>query len=511
MKNNFPRIRVNFISNLFGSIFQSIMGLIFIPIYIKKIGIESWGLIGIFTLLLAIFSLLDMGISPTMTRELSKYTSQNKNINSINDLLKTIEIPYWVLSIIVFFVIYLSSSLITKYWIKNANISPEVIKSSLFLIAIIIGLQLPIGFYSASLTGLQKQLNLNLINSFASLFRWGGAALILFISTPTIELYFYWQIISSVLNILFLKLFLWKFLLNKEYKPKFKWTLLLDVLKFSVKMMGITILAIILTQTDKFILVRMMSLESFSYYSLATIISFSILKITGPIINSISPKMIHYIEKNEINQLSILYLKSTEFLSFIVVPACFIIIFFSKEILFLWSKNQLLVENSHNLVSILTLGTMFNTLMVLPYALQIAYGWTSLSIYKNLIAVLIIIPIDFILVKKYGNIGAAAGWLILNLLYVIFEIQIMHKKILKEQKLKWYYTSVIKPLLLSSLIIFVGKLIMPTYNSTIETIIYLFFLLLFSYGLLILFSKNNQNLFYSLLEIKTKIKLKNDD
>lgn len=103
MRNISQSVRINFISNVIGSIFQTIMGLIFIPIYIDRIGIESWGLIGLFTLLLAIFSLFDMGITPTITRELSRYISQNKSINAINDLLRSIEVPYWVLSIILFF------------------------------------------------------------------------------------------------------------------------------------------------------------------------------------------------------------------------------------------------------------------------------------------------------------------------------------------------------------------------------------------------------------------------
>ena len=500
MKNKFQSIRVNFISNIFGSIFQSIMSLIFIPIYIKKIGVESWGLIGIFTLLLAVFSLLDMGISPTMTRELSKYTSQNKSSNVISDLLKSIEIPYWILSVFVFLAIFSTSTLISEYWIRSSNLSPQTIKSSLILIAIIIGLQLPIGFYSSSLTGLQKQFHLNLINSGASLFRWGGAALILFISTPTIQIYFYWQIISSIINIFLLKYFLWKSVSNKGYKPKFNCTLLISILRFSVKMMSITILAIILTQTDKFILVRIMSLESFSYYSLATVISFSILKITGPIINSISPKMIYYLEKNELDQLSIFYHRSTEFLSFLVVPLCFIIIFFSKEILFLWTQDLLITENSYRLVSILTFGTVLNTLMVIPYALQIASGWTTLSIYKNLIAVILIIPIDFILINKFGNIGAAFGWLLLNLLYILFEIPIMHNKILIGEKFKWYFFSVIKPLIISATVIFIGKFFMPSQGSLFFTIIYISILLFISYFFLLAFSKNNRNLLLSIIK-----------
>lgn len=499
MRNISQSVRINFISNVIGSIFQTIMGLIFIPIYIDRIGIESWGLIGLFTLLLAIFSLFDMGITPTITRELSRYISQNKSINAINDLLRSIEVPYWVLSIILFFTIYLSSGIISKYWIKDASLSIETINISLFLIAIIIALQLPIGFYSAVLIGLQKQVSLNLINSAASLFRWGGAALILFAITPTVEVYFSWQIISSFINLLLLRVFISNSVLTKEYKPKFKLILFFDLIKFSLKMMSISILALILTQIDKFILINLLSLESFSYYSLASVISFSILKVTGPIINSISPKMINYIERRDLNQLSIFYHRTTEFLSFFILPFCFIIIFFSQEILYLWTKNSIVVKNSYILVSFLTLGTVFNAFMIIPYALQISFGWTRLSIYKNIIAVILIIPTDLFLVKKFGNIGASIGWLLLNLAYVIFEIQFMHRKILIGEKLKWYFYSVIKPLILTVIIIYIGRIFMPTFDSIYMICFYLSFLLFITYFVLFISIKSVRDLFNSLL------------
>ena len=40
------------------------MGLVFVPVYIKYLGIESYGLIGFFASLQAWFALLDMGMTP---------------------------------------------------------------------------------------------------------------------------------------------------------------------------------------------------------------------------------------------------------------------------------------------------------------------------------------------------------------------------------------------------------------------------------------------------------------
>jgi len=37
-------------------------------------------------------------------------------------------------------------------------------------------------------------------------------------------------------------------------------------------------------------------------------------------------------------------------------------------------------------------GTVLNALMVLPFNLQLAYGWTRLSLLKNIIAVALFLP-----------------------------------------------------------------------------------------------------------------------
>ena len=65
------RIRHNVYANFLGKLWISFFGIIFVPIYIRLLGIESYGLIGLFVSLTSIVSLLDMGLSTTLSREIS--------------------------------------------------------------------------------------------------------------------------------------------------------------------------------------------------------------------------------------------------------------------------------------------------------------------------------------------------------------------------------------------------------------------------------------------------------
>ena len=74
-------IKANIISNFIGNGWGAFLSIFFVPIYLKYIGAEGYGLIGIFASLQVVLSLLDSGLSTTL----------NKEIARLNDLIKTKE------------------------------------------------------------------------------------------------------------------------------------------------------------------------------------------------------------------------------------------------------------------------------------------------------------------------------------------------------------------------------------------------------------------------------------
>ena len=98
------------------------------------------------------------------------------------------------------------------------------------------------------------------------------------------------------------------------------------------------------------------------------------------------------------------------------------------------------------LVVLLALGTMCNGLMTMPYMLQLAHGWTGLAVRMNLAAVFLILPILLWAVPRYGAMGAAMAWLLLNASYVLIGAQLMYRRLLPTLKWRWYERAVFRPL-----------------------------------------------------------------
>jgi O-antigen/teichoic acid export membrane protein len=451
-------VKKSTISNFIGTFWSFAISIIFIPVYVKLLGVESWGIIGVFTSLQAVMVIFDMGLSAAMTREMARLTTNENNSESIKNLVRTLEIIYIGIALFIFALIYCVSHFISHTWLNGSTLDPLVIEKVIVLMGSAAALQFPSSLYSGGLIGLQKQVLLNGIGITINTIRGFGTVLVLMNVSATIEAFFICQAIVSVLNSIVLHIALWKNVPLSMVKAKFKKEVLLNVWKFAAGMSAISILALILTQIDKVILSKTLSLLDFGYYTFASTLVLSLSRLYSPYFYSIYPRLTQLVDVRDDNGLITFYHKSCQFMAFLIIPVALVLSFFSFDIVFLWTKSIDLTNNTHNLISVLIIGTLFNGLMNPPYALQLAYGWTKLNFYSNVIATLIMIPCYFFLSQNYGSLGASFSWVILNLGYILFLIPVMHKKILQKNITKWYLKDLVFPFIVGIIVVFSLKI-----------------------------------------------------
>jgi O-antigen/teichoic acid export membrane protein len=174
--------------------------------------------------------------------------------------------------------------------------------------------------------------------------------------------------------------------------------------------------------------------------------------LVSPIHTALFPRLSQLVVKKDEAGISNLYHRGCQLASIIILPISITMIFFSKEILSTWIGDPTVVNNTHMLLSLLIVGTTIKAYMTLPYTLQLAHGWTKLAFYKNVVAVIIIVPSMLWAVQMYQGIGAAWVLIFLYLGLLIFEIIIMHKRILKGNIRKRYDYDVLIPILIVSII-----------------------------------------------------------
>ncbi|MFZ3218919.1 MAG: polysaccharide biosynthesis protein, partial [Rhodoferax sp.] len=66
-------IRRNIIANYLGQGWTGFMAVAFLPLYVQYLGVEAYGLIGLFAVLQALVAILDMGIGNTLNKEMASF------------------------------------------------------------------------------------------------------------------------------------------------------------------------------------------------------------------------------------------------------------------------------------------------------------------------------------------------------------------------------------------------------------------------------------------------------
>jgi O-antigen/teichoic acid export membrane protein len=463
----------NIAANFVGSGWVALMGIVFIPIYIQFLGIDSYGLIGIYTSLQALFGLLDIGLSTTLNREMARLSDQTNPANEMRDLVRTLEIIYWLLGLIIAVGVMLLAPLIANYWVQPGKLSPHTIQQAIMVMGLTITFQLLFTFYSGGLLGLQKQVLLNSIIVIINTLKFAGAILVLWLISPSIQAFFIWQSLIGILGTALVAHFLWKNLPASGQPACFRTLFLQEIWQFALGMSGINIMALILTQMDKIILSKMLTLENFGYYTLASGVAVTLYSLISPLFNAAYPKFTQLVSIGDQLELKKLYHGLCQLMSVVIIPPALIIAFFSSPILLLWTRNPVIADQSHTILSLLIVGTALNGLMGLPYALQLASGWTKLAFYTNLFAVIILVPAIIFMAKWFGSVGAASVWVALNCSYIIINIQFMHRRLLPDEKWKWYIQDVGTPAGLTLLVVMSWAFFLPQGISAFWLLLFL--------------------------------------
>lgn len=478
-------VKRNIIANYLGGGWSAVMGLAFIPVYIRYVGIEAYGLIGVYASLQAWFALLDMGLSPTINREMSRFTAGIHTPQSIRDLLKSVEMIYLGIAVLLAVIVIGMASWIATDWLKVEVLSIRSVTHALMITGLIIGFRWVDTLYRSALLGLQHQVWLNSVTAAFATVRGLGTIAVLALISPTIQAFFLFQAITYAVETIILARQTHHYLPTPPNPPKFSIDALRGVWSFAAGMTMITFLATLLTQVDKLLLSTLLPLEQFGYFILANTVAGALSILIAPISNVAYPRFTELVASGDEKGLITQYHKFAQLLTISVIPATLILVFFSHQIIYLWTHNLATTDAVAPILSVWVIGTALNGLMHVPYMAQLAHGWSRLTVIVNTIAAIIIIPAFLVFVPRYGVMAAAWIWVAINAGYILFAVPAMHLKILRHEKWKWYGVDIIVPLL-TGLVVALAMLFWTRQHPDLEVTIE--FSLLMSGAILVLFA-----------------------
>lgn len=461
-------LKKNVIANYLGQGWSALMGIVFVPLYIKYLGMEAYGLIGIFAILQAWLTLLDMGMTPTLNREMARYKAGAISAESILDLLRSMEWICTGIALLIVSMILFAAPMLAGSWLKVEKLPIDTVIQAIVVMGFVVATRLWEEVYRSAIRGMQQQVWLNTVQAMLATLRWVGVLAVLVWISPTVQAFFVWQGLVSVVSVIIYARKTYQWLPDSQRGGKFSLDAIKGVGRFAGGMATITLLALLLTQVDKLLLSGLLSLEQFGYYALAGVVAGGLAQLITPMNAAIYPKFTELVTRHDEVALVKTYHDSCQLMSAVIIPPALILAAFAKPVLLLWTGDHVLTAAVAPILSLLVLGTLFNGFMNVPYMLQLAHGWTGYAIRVNVVAVIIIIPAILWAVPRYGAIGAAWIWIGLNAAYVLIGIHFMYRRLIPEQKWRWYRESVAKPLLAGAIVAFGLAFIMPVPQDRLD-------------------------------------------
>lgn len=435
---NSPMLRSNIIANFLGKVWPSLLGLILVPVYLRYLGIEAYGLIGFFVALQGLIGFLDFGLSTASNREVARIKISSDENSGIRDLVRTFEIVYWGVALLILAVFILASGWLAENWIVSEAIPTDVIRSAAVIFGVTLALRWPVALYSGVLRGLERQVLLNLLTGIVTTLRNVGAAILVAFVSQSILAFLLWQLGATLVEIVVMVVVTWKILPARSgRKAEFHFEFIRKVGRFGLALTVISILASVFKQFDRIAITRLVSLEAVGYYVAAYTVYELLSYFVSPVVDAAFPRFSALLSQGDTETLAKMYHQTAQVVSFLIAPAAVFVSLFAYDILLVWTRSLEVAEQAHLTLSVLALAYTFNAMMHIPIMLQYAAGDTSIAMGVNVFGSMFLLPLMYLVVNQYGIAGAGFTWLAFNLLYYLITPHFMHRRLLPGHKGTW--------------------------------------------------------------------------
>ena len=434
------KLRLNILASYISQIYIFAISIIILPLYVKYMGAEAYGLVGFFAMIQALFGLLDFGLTPTISRQTALYNSGVETALKYRQLYRALSIVFVGIASLGVAVLFSLNKYIALHWLKLNQLPLRDVLFCLHIMSICVGLRWMTGLYRGVISGFEQIAWLSYINTFIATLRFLGVFAYMYFFGFTISHFFVFQLFVALLEFIFLFVKQKKLIPSLNSQKNIGWSMkpVKPILKFSLTIAFTSSIWILVTQLDKFVLSGILGLSDYGYFTLAVLVAGGIMQISSPISGAIMPRMASLYASGEYEQLKSVYLNATQFVAVICVTAGIVLAVLAKQVLYVWTGDMVLANKTSPILTLYALGNSALALSAFPYYLQYAKGNLRFHLIGNIILLLFLVPIIIFAAKKYGAIGAGWVWLIFQIVYLLSWVSFVHMKIETGINTKWF-------------------------------------------------------------------------
>lgn len=414
-------IRKNIFANYAGAAFTALVPILALPWYLAALGVKQWGLVSFVATLQAVLGLVDAGMSQALVRETAiRLMAEEDGRRRAATLLFGFERIYWGFAIIAALLTALMADMLAANWLRLGDLAVEAGRTAVYGAAAIFAAQFPGSLYRSVLVGAQKQVRLNMILIGGVLLRHGGGVVIVSI-WPTLLAYLAWQAAAALAETVARGIFAWRSLHATRRGVIWDMRELRQAVSLTVGMSIAVLLGALTVQMDKIVLSRMVPVEQFGYYAIASSLALGVLQFIHPITQAMLPRVVQlHFDPPALRRFNFRFAS----LAILLMAGGALVYFFAGQwLLEIWLRDALVASRIYALLSVLLVGTALNALYGVGYLNWLAHGRMGRVLMVNGIALGLAVILIPAFVAWLGLVGAAFGWLVINGVGLLFSLE----------------------------------------------------------------------------------------
>ena len=397
----------NSIINLLTQIIPIFIAIVFIPVSIKALGSELFGVYSLVVTFIVLFNYLNFGIASATTKEISKNLAKNNYKIATSLLLNSFFIMLSI-GIILSFIFSTHSHQIAPVILKDEKLIP-VLSELIYLLGLMSPFIMMVIFLRSALEAKQMflitSLNRAFLNSLIFI-----SPVIVYIDGLNIVSVFELLILVYIVSALVLSYIVYKeFLKKDELTFSLKDSKILINIGFWVMLSSLA--GIGLYYADRFMIGAKISAIAVAYYVAAYDLVTRLNIISGSLTSALFPAFAHWFELNEKEKIRSAVIFVTKMILFLVALVSFLLIVYAKSFLYFWINEEYSI-NSYLILQLLTIGVIFNTLSVVPFRALSAIGYPNIVAIVYIAEMPVFVSLTYFLVIKYGLVGAVVGYIL---------------------------------------------------------------------------------------------------
>jgi O-antigen/teichoic acid export membrane protein len=398
----------NILANYLTVVWMGALTLSLIPVYLKNIGHDQWGIVAVCMSIQGFLYLLDAGLGQILPRDIAQ--TQGDKRKEIKSFFVFARI-YSILAGTGFVIGQIAAGWLASSWLQSDLVNERELELAIRIILVQFLFQFTNNVHIGYWNGLQAQKEANLRQlGFGTLKHITALFLVLY-WTPTAIAYLIPFAVLSFVECLFNRISILKRMHSQERSQPVTAIETWRTLQSAGGLGGAVLIGMLISQMDRIILSRSVSLVDFGIYVVVANLGIAFLQLQGPLLRAFLPRVasdayssIGAVWPNH----RILWISS---LSICVIP-CLLVAFFSEEILKLWINDSQIVEKGAMPLKFILVAVAINGLYNVTHLKILALNKTRFLFFLNAGILLMYVLIVPSLARSYGILAGGFGWLL---------------------------------------------------------------------------------------------------